>query len=172
MQKNNPGLDLTFEQHLCALANSGKTAISRKSFSAPYKKLISLNIFEELKPGTKVLDYGCGKGTDIKLLKEKYPHLIIDGYDPHHKELNINSPYGIITCNYVLNVISAGKIRESILTDIREYLSENGKAYIAVRNDLTNLKGLTSIGTWQGYVELDLDVLATNKNFKMYRMVK
>lgn len=172
LQKNNPGSDLSFEQHLTAMSKTGKTAISRKIFSAPVKHLIKMGLFDNLNEGFKVLDYGCGKGKDVELLQEKYPHLKVDGYDPNFRRLDLNGPYNIIICNYVLNVISLSKVRDYILGEIHDLLNDSGVAYIAVRNDISNLKGLTSKGTWQGKIELNLDVLHQNNNFKQYRMTK
>lgn len=172
MQLSNPGQELTFDQHLDIISKSGKTAITRKTYSAPVKKLIALKVFDYRHKGFKVLDYGCGKGKDVELLSIDYPHLRIDEYDPNHRKLDTFPPYDLIFCNYVLNVISLGKVREFLLQEIRNFLKDSGVAYVTVRNDKDSLNGITKLGTWQGLIELDLDVLYSNSNFKMYRMTK
>lgn len=40
---------------------------------------------EKYKPQS-ILDFGCGKGQIVNLLKEKYPHMTVYGYDPAFNE--------------------------------------------------------------------------------------
>lgn len=51
------------------------------------------------------LDYGCGKGSDVKILKDKgYQSM---GYDPYYFPELIVKQADIVSCGYVLNVLSS-----------------------------------------------------------------
>ena len=52
-----------------------KTAISRTDFSRPMRLALDHGLISE---GTKVFDYGCGKGDDIRLLEERGIRLFTD----------------------------------------------------------------------------------------------
>ena len=91
------------------MKNAHKTAITRKAPSVPMRWLMSQRpvLVDALRPWA-VLDFGCGKGFDAD-------HWGFDKFDPHYfpdTEVGIN--YEVITCNYVLNVVSPGQ-QESIL---------------------------------------------------------
>ena len=113
----------------------------------------------------RCLDYGCGHGFDCD-------HLEMVGYDPYYRPLIPNGYFDTITCNYVLNVIESPQEREFVLGAIPLFLKENGKAYISVRNDLTNLNSYTKIGTWQGKIELDLPIVYKCNGFVTYLLEK
>jgi hypothetical protein len=137
-----------------------KTAIVRYSLSLPMRRL-----FKEQKLKGRLLDYGCGRGYDATTLN-------MTGYDPHYAPAKPLGQFDTITCNYVLNVIESRSERDAVLETIRKKLKPEGKAYISVRNDLTNLKGYTKIGTWQGKIELDLPILYKNSGFITYVLEK
>jgi hypothetical protein len=141
--------------------NTHKTAIKRRKLSVPARMLNDRGLI--LKPA---LDYGCGYGTDAKLLD-------IEGYDQYHKNRTwLAWNYQTILCTYVLNTLSEPAKREEILQFINQRLDEQGTAYITVRNDKANLNGYTSSGTWQGLIALPLPILITNKQFTTYVMRK
>ena len=71
------------------------TAMKRKVLSLPMKWLVDNGY---IKKGDEALDYGCGKGDDADELE-------FVGYDPHHRDVEIDQFFDIVTCNYVLNVI-------------------------------------------------------------------
>jgi hypothetical protein len=75
-------------------------------------------------------------------------------------------------CNYVLNVIESAEARRAVLHDIDDLLRDDGCAYITVRANRKDLKGLTSIGTWQGLIILDLPVLKGCRDSITYVMRK
>jgi 2-polyprenyl-3-methyl-5-hydroxy-6-metoxy-1,4-benzoquinol methylase len=141
-------------------AQSAKTAIKRRAVSAPMRKLINND-----RMVGRCLDYGCGHGFDCD-------HLDIFGYDPYHRNVKPRGSFDTITCTYVLNVIESPSERDMVLRTIRSLLSKNGKAYITVRNDLTNLNGYTKIETWQGKVKLNLPILYKNSGFITYVLEK
>jgi 2-polyprenyl-3-methyl-5-hydroxy-6-metoxy-1,4-benzoquinol methylase len=109
----------------------------------------------------RVLDLGCGHGFDADYLK-------IDGYDPYHRPVLGKGKYDVITCNYVLNVISAWE-RKQVLAHIKQLLKKNGTAYITVRRDIKK-DYVTKRGTQQYCVELPLPVLFEHRDFIIYEM--
>lgn len=125
---------------------SGKTVITRKSLSTPMAWLKKNNMLNSNRP---MLDYGCGKGSDAKLIG-------MDKYDLNHFPTMPQGVFDVITCNYVLNVIQDPQERQEVVDTILAKLDDCGTAYIAVRNDLdTDENGFTtSKGTWQGNVSV------------------
>lgn len=110
----------------------GRTAISRKKPSLPTRTFIDRGVLKG-----RILDYGCGKGADVRYLRGQGCDIV--GYDPHHapegeKYLHDNT-YDTVVCNYVLNVVSAHTCK-SIVADILRVLKPGGVAYITVRDDL------------------------------------
>ncbi len=82
----------------------------------------------------KILDFGCGLGADIAFLeKENYD---IKGYDPYYLPDYPNEKFDTIICNYVLNVLLPEE-QSYVLMCISELLKPTGKAYFAVRRDIT-----------------------------------
>lgn len=164
------------------MTNSYKTAIQRKNLSTPMKFLLD----EGLLNGQRMLDYGCGRGTDVDILVSVLRIESMDKYDPYwtsgffiqrfHDGLQVNRNrrqvrYDLVTCNYVLNVLPKEEWQE-VLDAIHDCLDDNGIAYISVRNDKNNLKGVTKTGTYQTFVELDLPVVKRTSNFVLYKMEK
>ena len=100
---------------------------------------ISLFI-DYLKP-KNILDYGCGNGILLKLLKHKYPKINIDGYDHAIKEFSVisNNHYDMIINTDVLEHIPKNDICD-VLNHIKS-LSNNvffclhhGKAWTILPN--------------------------------------
>ena len=78
-----------------------RTAISRNALSLPAKILFTGGIANE---NDSYLDYGCGRGDDIKFLREL--GVPASGWDPHFrlkKQLLVNSD--VVNLGFVLNVI-------------------------------------------------------------------
>lgn len=86
-----------------------KTAIRRKTFSKPVKKLL---IDGHLKKGLLFMDFGCGWGDDVRLL-QKLKAINAKGYDPfymgvNHNLTNLLPPmfmYDVVNLGFVINVI-------------------------------------------------------------------
>lgn len=152
------------------MSNSYKTAIKRKALSSPAKYLFNKYPFTFL-GNKKWLDYGCGHGYDADSLG-------IDKYDPYYfPQLETEFydgylQYDYIMCNFVLNTIPDAEERYKVIDCLTDLLAPGGVAYISVRNDTQNLHGYTKIGTWQGYVQLNLPVEVRRSSFRMYRMRK
>lgn len=104
------------------------TAKERDSLSFPSKLLLERNLFKG-----KVLDFGCGFGKDIEILKVK--GIEITGYDKYYFPEFPQDRYDTIICFYVLNVLMVEE-QSKVLMEISQLLNPNGKAYFAVRRDI------------------------------------
>ncbi len=110
-----------------------------------------------------MLDYGCGRGFDVK-------HFGIAGFDPHYSPDMPSGRFDTITCNYVLNVIESPGDRRRVIKDIKSRLYPGGRAYFTVRTDKSKLKGCTSKGTWQGLIMMDAPIVARGSSFITYEV--
>lgn len=111
-------------------------------------------VADKVKENTKVLDYGCGTGRNIKYILEKTNAIVVDGTDIIQQlkkekakhdilrekgsliELSEKLPsnyYDIILNSHVLNVVEKDEIKENILADMYDKLLEGGTAIIEVR---------------------------------------
>jgi len=104
------------------------TAMERIYLSFPARFLLDKNLFQGL-----VLDFGCGLGNDVKLLKQK--GLNITGYDPYYFPEYPTEKFDTIICFYVLNVLFPEE-QANVLMEISHLLKPGGKAYYAVRRDI------------------------------------
>lgn len=100
-----------------------RTAIARKKPSTPtlaYEVLFS-------KWGVKtILDYGCGKGADVKWLASKGYKTF--GYDPHFAPTLPNALFDAVMVNYVLCVIPNADKRKALV----ENASDLSERYLCV----------------------------------------
>jgi len=88
-----------------------RTAISRNSLSLPAKILFTGGIANET---DSYLDYGCGRGDDIKFLREL--GISASGWDPHfapNHDLLVESD--VVNLGFVLNVIENSEERVKVL---------------------------------------------------------
>jgi SAM-dependent methyltransferase len=74
------------------------TAIERTNLSYPAKFLLNQELLQ-----SKILDFGCGLGIDVKLLQQK--GYDITGYDPYYFPQYPHHKFDTIICFYVLNVL-------------------------------------------------------------------
>lgn len=78
-----------------------RTAIGRNSLSAP---MAALNAAGLLDDGVSVLDYGCGRGDDVRALRAAGIDAI--GWDPHFApDRNVLAPRHVVNLGFVLNVV-------------------------------------------------------------------
>jgi SAM-dependent methyltransferase len=129
--------------------NAHKTAITRRTLSVPARLLSERGLLVG-----RTLDYGCGKGSDATTLG-------LHKYDPYFRPSMPRGKFATIMCNYVLNVVTPEQ-EEVVLEGIRRKLAPGGVAYIAVRRDV-KVEGVTSKGTYQRNVKLDLPILLERK---------
>lgn len=130
----------------------GKTAIARKTISAPMKWLHNNNFLNNLGDS---IDFGCGRGFDAEYFN-------MEKYDPYHHPITPTGKYDTVTCNYVLNVVEPEEV-QSIIDQIKALLKPTGKAYISVRRDKEVYKR-------QHYVTLPFKLLTDNNKFAIYEV--
>ncbi|MEE8385658.1 MAG: methyltransferase domain-containing protein [Dehalococcoidia bacterium] len=126
---------------------SGKTAMRRKTWSAPMRWLYSAGLFH--RPGAKVLDYGCGHGADVVALREHQVDAI--GFDPVHSPeggAHQAGQFDIVTCHYVLNTLPSTAERMFVIDGMLAALKPGGRGFVTVRRDVRQA-GWTSKGTYQ-----------------------
>ncbi|QHG15988.1 HIT family protein [Nostoc sp. ATCC 53789] len=104
------------------------TAIERNYLSFPAQFLLNQNLLQG-----KILDFGCGLGNDVKILRQK--GCDITGYDPYYFPEYPENKFDTIICFYVLNVLFTEE-QTNVLMEISHLLKPGGKAYYAVRRDI------------------------------------
>jgi DNA phosphorothioation-associated putative methyltransferase len=87
-----------------------KTAISRKEISRPVRLALEDGFIAQ---GSSVLDYGCGKGDDVRHLKER--GITCNGWDPVHFAGGIREPSDVVNLGYIVNVIENPEERVDVL---------------------------------------------------------
>ena len=104
------------------------TAIERIYLSFPAKNLLAQNLLQG-----KILDFGCGFGSDVRLLQQKGFDII--GYDSYYFPELPQYKFDTIICFYVLNVLFLEE-QAHVLMEVSHLLKPGGKAYFAVRRDI------------------------------------
>lgn len=90
-----------------------KTAIGRPALSLPAKLLFQSGLVTD---ETSVLDYGCGRGDDVKFLKELGIPAV--GWDPYFApEPTLLVRHDIVNLGFVLNVIENPEERKIVLSE-------------------------------------------------------
>ena len=87
-----------------------RTAIDRYSLSAPMQSLYRHNY---LSGNFSLLDYGCGKGDDVRILKQHNVEII--GWDPAYFPDANKPPHDIVNLGFVINVIEDQAERQTTL---------------------------------------------------------
>ena len=88
-----------------------KTALSRRGLSRPIRLALDSEL---ISPEGEVLDYGCGRGDDIRLLKEA--GIRACGWDPVHRPEGERCRAPVVNLGYVVNVIEDQEERRSTLS--------------------------------------------------------
>ena len=104
------------------------TVKERQWPSYPTKQLWNLGLIQG-----RVLDFGCGLGTDVNFLRSNQVDAI--GYDPHYAPTYPTGKFDTILCHYVLNVL-LGEEQAHVLMAVSELLKSTGRAYFTVRRDI------------------------------------
>ncbi|MGP3967398.1 DNA phosphorothioation-associated putative methyltransferase [Streptomyces sp. 6N223] len=76
------------------------TAISRGKLSAPARRAV---LDHQIQPGSAVLDYGCGRGEDVRALRQM--GCDATGWDPFYRPEGRLESAPVVLLTYVLNVI-------------------------------------------------------------------
>ncbi|MFJ9691506.1 DNA phosphorothioation-associated putative methyltransferase [Kitasatospora sp. NPDC101183] len=78
----------------------GRTAIGRVALSVPARQALADG---QLRPERTVLDYGCGRGDDIRSLQSL--DCCVEGWDPYFRPDSRPTKSHVVLLTYVLNVI-------------------------------------------------------------------
>lgn len=140
------------------------TAIERTKLSFPAKFLLRQKLLQG-----RILDFGCGFGNDVKLLKQQ--GFDITGYDPYYFPLYPEEKFDTIICFYVLNVLFP-EGQAGVLMEVAHLLKPGGKAYYAVRRDIKR-EGFREHyvhkkPTYQCIVKLPFDSIHLDENCEFY----
>jgi DNA phosphorothioation-associated putative methyltransferase len=113
------------------------TAIGRARLSLPARRALG---DLQLRPGMAVLDYGCGRGGDVRALQ----HLGLDvtGWDPVHFPEGQRRPADVVLLTYVLNVIEDPAERRRTLLRAWELASSVLVASARLRWERNQIKGI------------------------------
>lgn len=145
-------------------SNSHLTAIERTSLSYPARIVQKQN-----KLVGKILDFGCGVGKDVEILKEQ--GFDITGYDPFYFPEFPTEKFDTILCFYVLNVLLPEEQAE-VLMNVSNLLKPNGKAYFAVRRDIQyegfRIHKVHKKETFQCLIKLAYLSIYRNENCEIY----
>ncbi|HET8810344.1 MAG TPA: bifunctional class I SAM-dependent methyltransferase/HIT family protein [Flavobacteriaceae bacterium] len=140
------------------------TAKERESLSFPAKLLLHKNILTG-----EILDFGCGFGKDVELLKAK--GINISGYDKHYFPEYPQQKFDTIICFYVLNVLLPEELA-TVLMELSQLIKPTGKAFIAVRRDLRfegfRTHKIHQKKTYQCNVVLNAKSIFKNENCEIY----
>ncbi len=140
------------------------TAKERESLSFPARMLLNKKALVG-----EVLDFGCGFGTDVEILKVKGIDIV--GYDKHYFPKYPKNKFDTIICFYVLNVLMQEE-QASVLMEISQLLKPTGKAYFAVRRDLKfegfRTHKIHQKPTYQCNVKLGFKSIFKNENCEIY----
>lgn len=140
------------------------TAKERDSMSFPAKLLLNKSLLVG-----DVLDFGCGFGKDVELLKAKGVN--ITGYDKHYFPEHPQKKFDTIICFYVLNVLLPEE-QATVLMELSQLVKPTGKVYIAVRRDLQfegfRTHKIHQKKTYQCNVVLNSKSFFKNENCEIY----
>lgn len=138
-----------------------KAALKRTKLGAPYSAAIVNSI---IRPDTTVLDYGCGRGDNVRFMKEQGINAV--GYDPYYFPDVEKTSCDVVALCYVLGVIEDKAERDRTLCEAWSLAKKSLLVATQVqhsRGDVAHGDGwLTNWGTycfywnspgWKQYVE-------------------
>jgi 2-polyprenyl-3-methyl-5-hydroxy-6-metoxy-1,4-benzoquinol methylase len=118
----------------------------------------------DLSTSPRVLDFGCGHGFDAD-------HFGWESYDPYYRPNKPQGSYDYILCIGVVNALTRNN-RNKVITEIRNLLSENGTAFLAVPRNIPKTGKLGIHHSLQNYVVLTLPSLHCSDSLEIYMLKK
>lgn len=134
-----------------------KTAIGRTELSRPLQLALASGVIKE---GTEVLDYGCGRGDDVRVLSAL--GFACEGWDPVHRPDGNRRASDVVNLGYVVNVIEDPEERAEALR--QAWALARRALVVAGRVDIQSLPSdadahgdgiVTSRGTFQKFFSQD-----------------
>lgn len=151
-------------EHLKSNVYSHLTAKERETISFPARLLQNKKLLHG-----EVLDFGCGFGKDVELLKKS--GITIIGYDKHYFPEYPKKKFDTILCLYVLNVLFPEE-QARVLMEVSHLLKPTGKAFFAVRRDIQQegfrIHKIHLKPTFQCNVKLGYQSIFKNENCEVY----
>ena len=111
------------------------------------------------------LDYGCGKGSDVQILKEKGYQSV--GYDPYYFPKYPTKEADIVSCGYVLNVLSKKCDRLEVIQNC--WSLTKSKLIIAAQTgkdrklSLVELRAMIEVAAKSRAIKLEKGIFLVNK---------
>lgn len=140
------------------------TAKERDKLSFPAKWLKERNLLNG-----KILDFGCGLGSDVDLLRRE--GFSAQGYDKYYQPEFPKEKFDTIMCIYVLNVLMPEE-QANVLMDVSTLLKPSGKAYFVVRRDIKyegfRMHKIHKKPTYQCNVKLGYKSIFSNDSCEIY----
>jgi diadenosine tetraphosphate (Ap4A) HIT family hydrolase len=140
------------------------TAKQRSFLSFPVRWLFKNRLLRG-----RILDFGCGYGSDVKILVAK--GLDVTGYDNYYFREKPLGKFNTVICSYVLNVLQPDEQPE-VLMSVSEILYKDGIAYYAVRRDIRyegfRIHKIHKKTTYQCNVKLPFKSLFSNEYCEIY----
>lgn len=112
-------------------------SISSSIITAKNKIQPSRGLIDMMEAGViigTVLDYGCGKGTDLQYLSSIKPNTILSGFDPNFFPDLPPKQFDTVFCNNVINYIQSIEDIRKMLLSIKEKLLIGGNFILIARS--------------------------------------
>ena len=126
----------------------------RTGFGGKNKNLGKFSKYMKTWQVNSLLDYGCGKGHILAQLKETYPSVYIQGYDPAVKHFSI-TPTQQFDCVFSNDVLE--HIEPEYINNVLAHISSLAKKYIWLRIDTKPARKKLSDGRNAHLIIEDLD---------------
>lgn len=131
-----------------------KTAIHRNQPTPIARHVV--NFLAKTNKNIRILDYGCGYGTDVVFYREMgYQAEGYDTFEPFGWFVKPDGIFEYVTVNYVLNVLPNRWERLKLIQDAVSYLARGGKLVIATRSK-NEIEKLARTNKWRelndGYI--------------------
>lgn len=110
------------------------TAISRSAMSRPCRDALEHHGW--IHAETRVLDYGCGRGSDVRALLAR--DIDATGYDPHAPFGHDQPPVGtfdLVMMLYVVNVLDDRQTRLDAVAGAWSHVGAGGALFLVSRSD-------------------------------------
>lgn len=125
-----------------------KTAITRKVESKPMREFVEHGLIAH---PCRVLDYGCGRGADVRWLQSK--GIAAQGWDPHLPFGFTETPSGlfdVVTLLYVVNILPSRRERRDVVAAALNYVVAGGVLAIVSRTRTEIARGVRE-GGWPAH---------------------
>jgi len=132
-----------------------RTALYRTELSKPIRAALDAGL---IKQGTTIFDYGCGRGSDVELLRDL--GYAASGWDPAFFPEEPKPEADIVNLGYVLNVIETPRERLEVLHDAWSHARQAIVVSTLIKGQEGHSRGefhgdgvITSRRTFQKYFE-------------------